>query len=90
MSHDIFYEKFCAFNQNSILVSNTYYNYIGIHPGEYGCEDSRQCEAFFPHSTCSSEGKCHCPSGYQLQTILFPTGNVQQANNKQSTCVLRK
>lgn len=69
---------------------HTYYNYIGIHPGEYGCEDSRQCEAFFPHSTCSSEGKCHCPSGYQLQTILFPTGNVQQANNKQSTCVLRK
>jgi hypothetical protein len=55
----------------------------GVFPGEFGCEDSRQCSIFFPGATCSGEGKCHCPEGSQLG----PPGSAPLIGGNKRGCV---
>lgn len=46
-----------------------------MYPGQFGCEDSRQCSKGFPGAECDSSRRCVCPHGMQAQ---------------QQTCVLRE
>uniref|UniRef100_A0A0N5AL14 EB domain-containing protein n=1 Tax=Syphacia muris TaxID=451379 RepID=A0A0N5AL14_9BILA len=54
-----------------------------VYPGQYGCDDSRQCAKGYPGAICDAHKRCRCPNGLDAfsQNCVFAASDTAKKSN---------